>query len=145
MKADETQLADAIASLLRRISNAFADVPRPSITHSVARGYDDEWALSPERGRELAALDTEQTWSEVTDGAIEKFHEYFTFADAEGWRFYLPAHMSYYLRHFQHCGYDAVYWACTSPDRRLGLLSTEQCACVDEFLTLIHEYEVGRQ
>lgn len=143
MKTNDPALAASIALLLQRISTAFAGVPRPAITHSVARGYDDEWFLSPERGSELAALDSERSWTEVTDGAIERFLEYFTFSDAAGWRFYLPAHMSYYLRHFPHCRHDAVYWACTKRDR-FDLLTPEQVACVDEFLTLIHAHEVSQ-
>lgn len=127
----------AIAQLLQRIVSAFANVPRPAITCSVARGYDDEWSLSPERMQELAALDTEQTWTDVSDEAIEFFQEYFNFTDAEGCRFYLPAYMSHYLRHFPGCAYDAVYWACGRREH-FELLSPEQLACVDGFLSLIH-------
>ena len=69
---------------------AFADVPRPRNTHSVARGFDDEWELSSERIDELAARDSEQSWRDVSDNAIEEFGEYFNFSDAEG-GVYLPA------------------------------------------------------
>lgn len=140
MKSDNTQLAERISALLQRIAVAFAGVPRPAITHSVARGFDDEWVLSLERGRELTALDSEQSWTDVTDEAVETFQEYFCFADAEGWRFYLPAHMSYYLRHLGACGSQAVYFACTRGDR-LDLLNDEQLACVIEFLELVHAQE----
>jgi Family of unknown function (DUF6714) len=137
MTPDQQKLMERVSLLLERIAVAFADVLRPAITHSVARGYDDEWTLTPERGRELAARDPEHSWDEVSDRAIENFQEYFSFSDAEGWRFYLPAHMSYYLRHFPRCGYYAVYDACVSR-RYFDLLTPEQVACVDEFLALVH-------
>ena len=133
---------ERIPQLIRRIERAFDGVPRPRITKSVARGFDDEWFLSDERGRELHALDREQRWQDVTEDDIRSFQEYFTFADAEGWRFYLPAHMVYYLRGFPDYAWDAVYWALSSPDRRLELLDAEQLQCVQEFLQLIHEAEL---
>lgn len=138
----QPEVSAEIAFLLERISSAFAGVPRPSITRSVAAALDDDWVFPQERARELAALDTEQVWTEVSDDAIERFQTYFTFSDADGWRFYLPAHMSYYLRRFPNPLYDAVYWACTSPDPKFELLSPEQRSCVSDFLTLIHEHVV---
>lgn len=132
---------ERVPPLLRRIERAFDGVPRPRITKSVARGYDDEWHLSEARIVELQALDPEQCWKEIDEDAVKHFQEYFTFSDAEGWRFYLPAHMSHYLRGFPHYGWDAVYYALTSPEPKLDLLSPEQRACVEEFLALIHENE----
>lgn len=129
--------------LLLRIERAFAGVPRPCITRSVARGYDDEWFLSDERVEELQALDPEQRWQDVTQDDVKHFQEYFTFSDDEGWRFYLPAHLSHYLRGLPHHGWDAVVIALTSPEPRLALLTPEQRACVDEFLALLNESEAA--
>ncbi len=129
------------ALLIAEIDAAFAGVPRPVITLHVARGYDDEWHLSADRVRELTALDPEKSWSEVTDEAIQSFQEYFTFSDAEGWRFYLPAFLCHYLRHFPDCGWDAVYWACIRRDR-IDLLNEAQLRCLDRFVGLCHKYEV---
>jgi hypothetical protein len=132
---------ERITQLIERIKRAFEGVPRPQITKSVARGYDDEWNLSDERIRELQAEDPEQRWQDVTEDDVRFFQEYFTFSDAEGWRFYLPAHMIYYLRGFPHYGWDAVYWALSHPEPKLELLSTEQSECVREFLSLVNEEE----
>lgn len=130
--------------LSKQISAAFDGVPRPKITKSVARGYDDEWVLSEERIVELSNLDPEQKWTDVTEDGIRFSQEYFTFSDAEGWRFYLPAHMFFYLKGFPDDGWDAVYSACTSPEPKFDLLTPEQMRCVDAFLELIHEEERSR-
>jgi hypothetical protein len=132
------EIAATIARLLQRIASAFAGVPRPKITRHVAMAIDDDWVVPPERAWELAALDTEQDWTEVTDGAIEQCHTYFAFSDAEGWRFYLPAYISYYLRHFPNPNFDVAYWACTNPNPQFDLLTPDQLACVHEFVALVH-------
>jgi hypothetical protein len=140
IELDEEARAEA-AQLIPLINRAFASVPRPVITRSVARGYDDEWTLSEDRIRELAAQDPEQTWQEVPDGAMQMCQEYFCFTDAEGMRFYLPAYLCHYLRNFPHCGWDAVYQACTY-GQHFDLLSAEQLDCVDRFVELCHRHEV---
>lgn len=141
MNFGQTKLVE---HLLKQISVAFDGVPRPKITKSVARGYDDEWVLSEERIVELSNLDPEQKWTDVTEEGIKFFQEYFTFSDAEGWRFYLPAHMLFYLKGFPDYGWDAVYSACTSPEPKFDLLTPDQMRCVDAFLELIHEEERSR-
>lgn len=136
---------ERVQQLIRRIEVAFEGVPRPKITKSVARGYDDEWNLSDERIQELQALDLEQRWQEVPEDFVKFFQEYFFFSDAEGWRFYLPAHMTYYLRGFPDYGWDAVYTALCNPEPKLGLLSPDQRACVQEFLNIIHDEEIQKR
>ena len=128
------------AALILEIEKSFVGIPRPRITLSVARGYDDEWLLSEERVSELAAQDTEQSWTDVSDESMQSCQEYFMFSDAEGWRFYLPAYLCHYLRGFPNFGWDAVYWACASATH-IDLLTEPQLRCVDSFLTLCHEYE----
>ena len=43
--------------LIKRIETPSLGVPRPRVTRSVARGYDDEWILSEDRVRELSSRD----------------------------------------------------------------------------------------
>jgi hypothetical protein len=124
--------------LISRIEDAFRDVPRPRITKSVARGFDDEWNLSDERIQELAALDPEQDWRDVSERDVIAFNEYFTFSDAEGWRFYLPAFMRHYLSNLKDPSGDAVYWACTSKNLKFDMLTPQQLECVREFLDIVH-------
>jgi hypothetical protein len=121
--------------LAARLPEVFGDPPRPTITLHVARGYDDEWFLSPARGAELAALDPEQHWMEVTAESTRCFQEYFTFSDAEGWRFYLPAFLHHFLAEFPLCSWHAVLDACRTRTH-FDLITQEQVAFIDEFLAL---------
>ncbi|HWB02913.1 MAG TPA: DUF6714 family protein [Verrucomicrobiales bacterium] len=126
--------------LAARLPAVFGDPARPLITLSVARGYDDEWFLTKERGEELAALDHEQHWTEVTAEAVQNHQEYFTFSDPEGWRFYLPAFLRHYLAGFPLYHWDAVYSACLTR-RHFDLFTPEQVAFVDEFVALCRTWE----
>ncbi|MEO5916356.1 MAG: DUF6714 family protein [Luteolibacter sp.] len=139
LQAAEIARSEARA-LIPEIESAFDGVPRPRITLSVARGYDDEWNLSEERVAELNALDPEQTWQEVPDQAIEGSQEYFTFSDPCGWLFYLPAFMCHCLRKFPDRGWEAVRLAC---ERRthFDLLGVDQLRCVDRFLHLCSRHD----
>jgi hypothetical protein len=130
-------------ALIERIEAAFHEIPRPTITRSVARGYDDEWNLSEARIRELAIRDPENDWRDVSDEAIETHQEYFSFSDPEGCRFYLPAYMRHYLKAVPYAEHDAVYWACTKP-RTLEALTETERACVDRFLEICHRFEIPR-
>lgn len=127
-------------ALAVRLPEVFGDPPRPRITLHVARGFDDEWVLSEARGLELAAMDPEQHWTEVTANAVKNFQEYFTLADEEGWRFYLPAFLRHYLGEFPLSYWDAVYSFCA---RRtdFDFLSPTQIAFVREYLALCHTWE----
>lgn len=123
-----------------RLPEIFGDPPRPRITLHVARGYDDEWFLSEQRVAELAALDPEQHWTEVSPAATREIQEYFTFSDAEGWRFYLPAFLRHYLADFPLCGWDAVNLACVQRTH-FDLLTPPQVEFVDDFLKLCRTWE----
>jgi hypothetical protein len=131
--------AEAI-KLAERLPSVFGDPPRPKITLHVARGYDGEWNLSEERIQELAALDPEQHWTDVSAESTRQFQEYFTFSDAEGWRFYLPAFLRHYLAEFPLSGWDAVYWACVER-KHFDLITPEQVDFIDEFLNLCRSWE----
>ena len=126
--------------LAARLPKVFGDPPRPDITLHVARGYDDEWSLSQERGSELAAQDPEQHWYEVTAEAVNEFQEYFSFTNAEGCRFYLPAYLRHYLADFPLSRYNAVVIACVTRSH-FDLLITQQRAFVDEFLALCQAWD----
>jgi hypothetical protein len=123
-----------------KLPSVFGDPPRPRITLHVARGYDDEWFLSVERQAELAALDSEQHWTDVTAEAVQCFQEYFAFSDAEGWRFYLPAFIYHYLAEFPLGGWDAVHRACVEREN-FDLLTPDQISFIDGFLELCRSWE----
>lgn len=128
--------------LAARLPAVFGDPPRPRVTLSVARGYDDEWSLPQEREAQLSARDPEQHWTEVTAEAARTFQEYFSFSDAEGWRFYLPAFLRQYLAEFPLCSYDAVFHACVGR-AHFKLITPEQTAFVDEIIALCRTWDCG--
>ncbi len=123
-----------------RLPDVFGDPPRPRVTLHVARGYDDEWILTEKRCRELAALDPELHWTEVSAEATRRFQEYFTFSDAEGWRFYLPAFLRHFLADFPLCHWDAVHTACRRRTH-FDLITQPQMAFIDEFLALCQTWD----
>lgn len=126
--------------LIRLIDQVFTSIPMPQCTLRVARALDDEWIISEERAAELAKEDAETDWREVPEEKTRAYQEYFTFADPPGWRFYLPAFMTHYLREFPGYGYDAVYWACCERTY-IDDLTSEELAVVEKFVTLCHKYE----
>ena len=67
--------------------------------------------------------------------ATREFQEYFSFSDAEGWRFYLPAFLRHYLADFPLSGSDAVVYACQYR-AYFDLITPPQVALIDEFLAL---------
>ena len=140
--AIERTRAEALR-LIPAIEAAFEGVPRPRMTLSVAKGYDDEWKLSDERIEELTTQDPEHNWQDVPDEAMEARQEYFTFSDPAGWLFYLPAYMCHYLRAFPDDGWDAVYQACQSR-AHFDLLNEAQLQCVDRFLELCGRHQRRR-
>ena len=126
--------------LAARLPDVFGNPSRPRITLHVAQGYDDEWNLSEDRIAELAALDPEQHWMDITMEATRQFQGYFCFSDPEGWRFYLPAFLRHYLADFPLSYWDAVVFACQSRTH-FELFTARQVAFVDEFLTLYQKWD----
>jgi len=133
-----------VEELLEEIKLSFVDIEKPSITFHVARAYDNDYIVSKERGEKLNALDTEVSWEEVSKNKVETYQEYFYFSDSEGWRFYLPAFMKYYLLEFPNCRYTAIYDVLVDGDcDRLDMLDVVQRSCVEKFVELCNEYVVA--
>ncbi len=122
------------------IDETFTNIPKPLITQRVARALDDEWNVSVERSKELAKDDPETDWREVSKEKTEAFQEYFTFSNASGIRFYLPAYMTHYLSEFPGYGYDAVYWTCVRK-ADFEQLTESELKVIEDFLALCNKYE----
>jgi hypothetical protein len=129
--------------LAAKLPEVFGDPPRPRITMNVATGFDNEWNLTDERIAELSARDREQHWTEVSVEAVRDCGHYFTFSDAAGWKFYLPAFLQHGLASFPNGDHDAVYRACLSK-KHIELLTAEQVAFLDAFAALCHKWQPDR-
>ena len=126
--------------LLNRIAECFASVPKPAvITKRVARGIDDDSNLSSARLEELRAQDQESSWTELTDDDIEYFDDILPWLDPDGYRFYLPAFMSYTLRRYRDSAslaMNGTIYSCTNCvcSHTFALFTAAQMRCVVEFL-----------
>lgn len=113
MRSEQIQLLDSISA-------AFP----VGATHTV---------LSLKQGDEIDSYDkpTPDTlpadWRDVSRQELEEHHWGFTHLDAESWHFYLPAFLTYSVRHFTH-GESLVITACLNnlrpPDRVPSRFST---------------------
>lgn len=88
-----------VERLLHEIREAFADVIRgDGVTLHEARvldayGSDDERLAARQR-------DTDRHWWEVPDATMERIPEALSFLDETGFRYYLPAYLSWALRSY---------------------------------------------
>ena len=87
--------ADDVIDEIRR---AFHDVePGPLSLHQAAViKYADERQLAAAR-----SLDSDVHWSQITDAYLEKRSATLYGADAESWRYFIPAFMIWTLRNFK--------------------------------------------
>jgi hypothetical protein len=86
-------------ALLAEITTAFAGVSREGATtlHE-AQAMDDR--KSPEEQLAARRLDPERRWQDVPDADISACCSALSFLDEKGFRYYIPAFMTYSLRHW---------------------------------------------
>ncbi|MFI5292769.1 MAG: DUF6714 family protein [Candidatus Limnocylindrales bacterium] len=84
-------LSSAAQAALEAVHVAFADAPRPT----------DPELLHPDAGDDgdIVALYTRDRWQDVPDATIEGEYAALFFLSAGGFRWYLPACLSWVLRH----------------------------------------------
>lgn len=87
--------------VIQEIERAFDGVTRDDgITLHEAVALDD---YASDDGRAQARLlDTESRWQDVPDKDIEREYTIFSFLDDQGFRYYLPAYLTWALRNFEH-------------------------------------------
>lgn len=85
--------------LIEAIKSAFAQVGPGEITLHEAEVIDSH--ANMEERSQARRLDYEASWWEVPDEAIEACPNALPHLDPEGWRFYIPAYMTWALRHFR--------------------------------------------
>jgi hypothetical protein len=131
---------DSSAALLAEIRSAFAQVTRGAGTSlHEAEGIDNGLTgepLAKERER-----DTDTHWTQVPPEHIEAFFSVLGFMDAEGFRYYIPAYMTWTLQHYRSSNSlssdNTIYalWPNTQrADQRYALFSDAQKTCIARFL-----------
>ncbi len=142
---DETSRNDARQEEARQILEAihrdFADVRREGCVTLHETVVIDRYGSDHER---LAAreLDTDTHWWEVRDEWIETIGGVggLAFLDDAGFRYYLPAHMSYWLRTGVEPGFLSYYIA-GSRKHRYRLFNAAQRATIGRLVKFVHRGE----
>jgi hypothetical protein len=98
---------DRIEEALQRISEAFDDAPRPSNAELLHEDcYDD---------MDIVSFYDIAHWREVPDDVVEREYAALSFFSPEGFRHFLPAFLSWVLRHPSSPAavVDSTIWALT--------------------------------
>jgi hypothetical protein len=95
----EATVADAAEAIIDAIRRAFAGVPPGRITLHEAEIMDGY--PSAAECQQARVLDTDVSWDQVPDAAIEECPTALNYLDHEGWRYYVPAYMIWSLRYFR--------------------------------------------
>ena len=142
---------ERVDNIIQSIEQAFAGVPRGSITLHEAEVLDS-YGTDAER-QDARSLDTEDDWRQVPDSSIEECPVALSFVDPESWRFYLPAYMRFGLKFLTDRNNGAIDHAIYSLDKgenpnltdykleRFRTLNVEQARAVQEFLAFACENE----
>lgn len=144
-KQTEQELRD-IDRLQRRIRAAFAGVTLGggmSLAQAHLEGaYSDEAVYLAAR-----AKDPETDWTEVPGWKIDTGHSTLSFLDPEGWRFYIPAFLSWSLANWRDSDSltpQSVIWSLANAgdpwEKRYALLTGEQSRAILDFLEFFERY-----
>jgi hypothetical protein len=109
----------------------------------------------PARAR---AVDTEHHWWEVPDAHMERLYWAHSYFDAKGFRYYLPAYMTWALRvlpepNANTTSLDSLLYTLTPSEeppesnwlfqKQVALLTSEQCKAICSFLQYLVRYGDG--
>ena len=129
-------------NLITDIKEAFSNVTIDSgITPSEAHAIDDHY--NPKKQAKARTKDTYNHWNEINLPAKDPGDSALSFVDPIGFRFHLPAYMSYITRQRLHdLQFHAVYYNLTNRleigseygKLQTSLLQPEERRCVAKFL-----------
>jgi hypothetical protein len=98
IELSEDGLDEQAEALIEEIREAFKKTPRGPLSIHQAMHVKDPWQYDLEaEGRK----DRDQTWEEIPGAVIESAGEAFYGADAESWRYFIPAFMVWTLKNFR--------------------------------------------
>jgi hypothetical protein len=144
-----------LCAVLGEIELAFKKVRRGTgVTLHEAEVIDDHG--SDAHRAKARTQDTEKRWQDVPDRDIENHYSVLSFMDAEGFRYYIPAYMSWTLRNFatsSSLSCDMTIYALTPSNHqkiadwqreRWQLLDASQSKAVLSFLKYMLKNADGR-
>lgn len=135
--------------LIARIATAFRDTRLGDGISLNLTEFDDSGGTRPEY-QQMAEEDERGDWQEIPDRTLEKFEVAFAFTDLNGYRFYLPAYMSWWIRN--HLSSRSILLEvipeAINPDRHqfgntrfADWFTDEQVAVMSDFLGYVASFE----
>ncbi|MDY6781637.1 MAG: DUF6714 family protein [Cyanobacteriota bacterium] len=130
------------SQLIGRIQNAFRDVKLGNGISLNMTEYYDSYGYYTDFA-EKAKYDEREDWSLISDSTLEEFTVTFAFTDIAGFRFYLPAYMTWTIKNHRAnnsiVGDYTIYALDTEHYlfKEVGFISafsSEQMACIIDFL-----------
>jgi hypothetical protein len=85
--------------LILTIQEAFQDVKLEDGVSLNMTEYNDSGGYKAEHYKQLAVDDERDDWQKIDDETLEKFTVTFCFTDWKGFRFYIPAYMTWAIKH----------------------------------------------
>jgi hypothetical protein len=144
MRGPAARHADDAAknTVLRAISSAFDGVTfGMGLTLHQARALDNY--CHPSEVQAAKEQDPETSWQDVSDEKLLKVHDAHFFLDAAGFRFYLPAYMTWSLqgaRRKGHSAFDQTVEMLQPPNERFAVLDYAQASAVCAYLKYVSEH-----
>ncbi len=127
--------------LIEKIAIAFKDVALENgVSLHEARALDDY--QDPIQARQI---DCQVQWQDIPTDWIEKFHDVFSFMDAKGFRYAIPAYMTWCLKYNRHDmnSFGSTVTSLKSHDYRSRFFSrmdTTQKEVIYDFLQFIDNF-----
>lgn len=136
------------AAVIAEIRTAFEAVRLgDGVTLHQARALDDY--AGAEAAAAARANDTETFWWDVPDEKLRYFDDVLNFLDEKGWVFYIPAFLTWVLRHLddeddRHSGLKSMtIYSITMQPEHSRLLDAAQARSVCRFLQFLAQHEEG--
>jgi hypothetical protein len=138
---DEDGDARLCEAIIAEIEAAFDGVEREDGVTLHEADVIDEYG-SPEERQAARLEDAETRWQDVPDTDIENYDWVLSFFDAKGFRYYIPAFMTWTLRHYRttdSLSSDTTIYTLNGLEDRFKLLTRSQRRAICRFLRYFAE------
>ena len=149
---DTDRTTERRAALIVQIRKAFADVTRLGGVSLHEADVIDDYGSQQQR-KAARELDKDHAWWEVPDVDIARYHWILSFLDGTGFRYYIPAYMTWTLKYYAESesmsGDMTIYTLdcgeslSDSKKQYFRLLNREQSEAVCAFLRFMEDDPAG--